>query len=235
MKTLLLKILFILPFTLLLSCNGPKSKDLNRTELKNSIPANKHILSILNVTRTTQYFSTDTVSSENMTAILEAGRNATSGRNMQSWFFTAVLNQDLIKNLASKMPMGPPPGFKEKRKERPSQLPPSSKTFPKARFSNAPAAIVIAGAPNSSFNLGLACENMVIAATSLGYGTKIVSGGVNQLNTPDNKSILGIPEEMNIEAILIVGKRDNTIDMTIDGVTGASTRKPLREVSKIIK
>ncbi len=235
MKTPLLNILFILLLTLLISCNGTNNTDLNRTDLQNSFLSNERILSILNETRTTQYFSTDSVSTENMTAILEAGRNASSGRNMQSWFFTAILNQKIIKNLAEKMPMSPPPGFKDKPKETPSQLPPSSKAFPKARFANAPAAIVIAGEPNNSFNLGLACENMVIAATALGYGTKIVAGGVNQLNTSDNKSLLGIPEEMNIEVILIVGKHDTKNDMTVDGITGASNRKPLYQVSKIIQ
>lgn len=229
MKTSKINLLFVLLFPLLFACNST-----NNTETNPSADPNEGVLSILNETRTGQYFSDDTVSVKDITAILESGRNATSGRNMQPWFFTAILNKGFIKDIAAKMPMGPPPGFKGDKKDTPPP-PPSSTKLKKAQFADAPAAIAIAGGPNTSFDLGLACENMVIAATALGYGTKIVAGGVRQLNTPENKTLLGIPEEMNVEVILLVGKIDTTIDLTADGVTGPSTRKPLNEVSKVIR
>ena len=225
MKTLK-NLLLVLQFFFLLGCNGTNKKGIDTPAI-----INERILSILNETRTNQYFSDDSVSAEDIIVILEAGRNATSGRNMQPWYFAAIINHEIIKDIAGKMTMGPSPGFKDAQKgtHRPSSA------FPKAQFADAPAAIALACKSNSSFNLGLACENMIIAATTLGYGSKIVGSGASQLNTPENKALLEIPEGMNVEVILLIGKPDTTIDMTVDGVTGASVRKPLNEVSKIIK
>ncbi len=213
MKIFFKKLLLVLPITMLWACHGTNCADVDK-----AVTPEERVLSILNETRTTQYFSGDSISTEDMTTILEAGRNATSGRNKQAWYFAAIINPEIIKDMASEMPKRPP-----------------HSSHPKAQFADAPAAIVMASEPNTSFDLGLACENMVIASTSLGYGTKIVAGGVAQLNTPENRDLLQIPEGMNIEVILLVGMPDTTIDTTLDGVTGASTRKPLNEVSKIIQ
>ena len=64
---------------------------------------------------------------------------------------------------------------------------------------------------------------------------KIVMGGAAQLNEPKNREMLQIPENMSTVVILIVGKPDSTIDMTADGITGASDRKPLNEISIIVQ
>lgn len=218
-------LLFMLVVVLLYGCKGT-----NSTGVVTSATSNERIFSILNETRTNQYFSDDSVSMEDITVILEAGRNATSGRNRQPWYFTAIINREIIKDIAGKMSMGPSPRYKG----GPKGTPPSSIAFPKAQFADAPAAIALACEPSNPFNLGLACQNMVIAATALGYGTKIVGSPAVQLNKPENKTLLEIPEEMNVEVILLVGMPDTTIDITADGVTGASIRKPLYEVSKVI-
>jgi len=194
----------------------------------------KEVLTLLNETRTTQYFSDEKVSTETITAILEAGRNAMSGRNMQSWYFGAIINPEIIKEIANTMSMpGPPPGATPESTQAPMPRPTSA--FPKAGFKDAPAAIAIATDENNEFSAGLACQNMVIAANALGYGAKIVMGGAAELNSDENRNLLGTPENMNVIVILLVGKADTTIDMTADGVTGASTRKALSEVSKIIE
>jgi nitroreductase len=114
-------------------------------------------------------------------------------------------------------------------------LPPSSTTYPKAGFADAPAAIAVACTDGNQFAAGLACGNMLLAARAIGYGVKIVAGGVSALNTPENKTLLGVPDNMAIIAILIVGNPDTSIDITADGVTGASTRKPLSEISTIVE
>jgi len=191
------------------------------------------ILTLLNEIRTTQYFSDEKVPAETITAILEAGRNAMSGRNMQSWYFGAIINPEIIKEIASTMHMpGPPPGATPDGTQAP--MPRPSSAFPKAGFKDAPAAIAIATDENNAFSTGLACQSMVIAANALGFGAKIVMGGAVELNSDENRALLGTPENMNVIVILLVGKPDTTIDMTADGVTGASERKPLNEISKII-
>jgi nitroreductase len=217
-----LPVFFLIP--LLCGCNGETNTN-----------ADTHVLSILTETRTTQYFSDESVPLEDITKILDAGRSASSGRNMQPWYFGAIINQEVIKEIASKIKMGPPPPGPRPDTNRPARPAPYSSAFPKARFADAPAAIAIACNKRGGFEAGLACENMVIAAVSLGYGAKIVAGGAAQLNDAENRQLLQIPEDMSVMAILLLGKPDSTIDMTADGVTGASTRKPLSEVSSIVE
>jgi len=227
-------------FPLLCGCGKVVSTD--ETSAANP---NEAVLSMLNETRTTQYFSSNAMSVQDITAIIEAGRNATSGRNMQPWHFSAIINQDVIKEISAGMAVMPPtgappsaPAGAQGATASPSpspQLPPSSSAYPKVGFATAPAAIAIACTPGDEFSAGLASQNMFTAALLKGFGAKIVAGGAAALNSDGNKAKLGIPAGMNIVAILIVGIADTTIDMTADGVTGASTRKPFNEIATIIE
>ena len=208
-------------------------------------------MEILMETRTTQYFSDDLVPLEDINTIMDAGRNASSGMNMQPWHFSAIIDQSIIKELAGSMRMGPPPGASAPAPpqgsstpappsavnpaDNTSLLPPSSTTHPKAGFADAPAAIAVACTDGNQFAAGLACGNMLTAARAIGYGVKIVAGGVRELNSPENRTLLGVPDNMSIIAVLIVGTPDASIDMTADGVTGASSRKSLSEVSTIVE
>jgi nitroreductase len=199
-------------------------------------------MEILTETRTTQYFADDPVPLEDINTIMEAGRNAVSGMNSQPWHFSAIIDQSVIKELAGSMRMGPPPGASTTGVPSTANstgnnalLPPSSTTYPKAGFADAPAAIAVACTDGNQFAAGLACGNMLLAARAIGYGVKIVAGGASALNTPENRTILGVPDNMAVIAILIVGNPDKSIDLTADGVTGASTRKPLSEVSTIVE
>ncbi|MDA3854602.1 MAG: nitroreductase family protein [Bacteroidales bacterium] len=134
-----------------------------------------------------------------------------------------------MKEIASTIP---------KRKPRPAkenQTPPPSTKLPKAQFADAPAIIALASPSSNDFNLGLACQNMVVAASALGYGTKIVMSGRDQLNTPKYLEILQIPEDMKIAVVLYVGKEDTNPVENADAITGASSRKPLQELSIIIE
>jgi len=252
MKKIIRNFFYFLLFPLLFGCNGST----NTVGDTAAADANESILSLLTDSRTMQYFSDEPVPLEDITAILNAGGSATSGMNMQPWYFGAILNQEVIQEIAGTIAMGgPPPGAPGNAPagappqgapgnppagapaagEGASMLPPSSSAYPKAGFADAPAAIAIATDPNNAFSTGLACQNMVIAAEALGYGTKIMAGGAAQMNTEENRALLHIPDGMNVIAILIVGKPDTTIDMTADGITGASTRKPLDEISTIVE
>ena len=229
MYTLKKCLFFILLTPLLFGC----SETTNAPEVITSTSVNEQILTTINETRTTQYFSDESVPLEDITAIMDAGRNAMSGRNMQPWYFGAILNQEIIQGIASSMSMaGPPPGYTPPEGTPPA---PTSSAYSKAGLADAPAIIAIASDANNAFAAGLACENMVMAATALGYGAKIVMGGAAQLNEPENRELLQMPEDMSTVVILIVGKPDATIDMTADGVTGASDRKPLNEISIIVQ
>lgn len=223
MKALRLS-LFVLLASVLVSCNSTTAP---LSDSKTDGAAST--IKTLQETRTTQYFTDAPVPLSDMTTIVDAGRNASSGRNNQNWYFAAIINQEIIKEFASTLP---------KRKPRPAKegqtAPPAAK-LPKAQFADAPAIIALASPNSNDFSLGLACQNMVVAASALGYGTKIVMSGRDQLNTPKYMEMLQIPEGMKVAVVIYVGKEDTELIKNSDAITGASSRKPMQEVSIVIE
>ena len=76
-------------------------------------------------TGTTQAFSADAVPDEDIQTILQAGISTASAINQQPWFFVAITNQDLMKEIGgSGMSFGAPPASAPEgapsRKKRPS-------------------------------------------------------------------------------------------------------------------
>lgn len=118
-------------------------------------------------------------------------------------------------------------------------MPAASSGSAKAALGDSPVAIIIymngnTSSPNASFDCGLACQNMVIAANALGYGTKIISSPTSSLNGTNHDAIcerLGVDPALTAVAVLLIG----TPDVGIDGYTGASVRESLEEKANIIK
>lgn len=103
----------------------------------------------------------------------------------------------------------------------------------KLSLADAPLAIVISSTSNmstDSFDCGLACDRMSIAAISLGYGTKIVSSPAGSINA-SFKERLGIPDDMEAVAVLLIGVEDESAD----AVTSASVRNDLSEMVDYVK
>jgi nitroreductase len=74
------------------------------------------------------------------------------------------------------------------------------------------------------FDCGLATENMFLAATSLGLGARIYGGPAGAAN--EKREALQVPTGYKIVVILRVGN----IEKPVDGVSGASARKPQEEI-----
>ena len=199
-------------------------------------------LTTILASKTTQAFTAEAVSKEDLTAILEAGLSATSAINQQPWFFVAVTNQEVMDEIGGSMSFGsapagaPPAGFPEGAPfgEGAPQMPAApAGGSAKAALGDSPAAILIyknegTPSPDASFDCGLACQNMVIAANALGYGTKIVSSPTMALNGDNHDALcekLGVDASYQAVAVLLLGK---TADDT-DGATGASVRSQLAE------
>ena len=107
-------------------------------------------MNILTETRTTQYFNDERVPLDDINAILDAGRNALSGMNMQPWHFSAIINPTVIKKIAGSMSMAPPPGVPAPVASGTAASggsvtprPVTSTAYPKAGFADAPAAIAV--------------------------------------------------------------------------------------------
>lgn len=220
------------------------------------------IQTILNA-KTTQAFTQDTVPEEDLNTILEAGTSATSAINQQPWYFAVVTNQEVMDEIAassgfgsapSGMPAGElPKGFEspESAPEVPADgtttsdgampqgIPAAGSGSAKAALGDSPVAIIIymdenTSSPNASFDCGLACQNMVIAANALGYGTKIISSPTMALNGENHDALcekLGVDTSLSAVAALLIG----TADTEVDGATGATTRSAVEEKVSFVK
>ena len=195
-------------------------------------------VNVIMQTGTTQTFTEEAVSKEDLTVILQAGLNATSAINQQPWHFVAVTNQDIMEELGAGMGFGgkapegmPAGGFTPPEGgEAPANMPPMGEMpaapaaggAAKAAMGDSPVAIIIymnenTASPDPSFDCGLACQNMVIAASALGYGTKIISSPTMTLNGAEHDALcekLGVDTALNALAVLLVGKPDTEVDAT---------------------
>lgn len=218
--------------------------------------ANEVTAMIIN-TGTTQAFTAEAVSEEDLHTILEAGLSATSAINQQPWYFVAVTNQEAMQEISGSMSFGggapagmqgtPPAGGVPEggvadipaggAVEAPAV--PVASTSAKASLGDSPVAIIIymdesTASTNASFDCGLACQNMVIAANALGYGTKIVSSPTMALNGESHDALcekLGVNVSFSAVAVLLIGYADDDVD----GVSSASTRNQMGEKVSFVK
>jgi len=212
-------------------------------------------------TGTTQAFSDEAVSAGDLETILQAGLSTESAINQQPWFFVAVTNQDVMKEIAGSgmgfappagakpegfpegkpegVPEGMPEGMSEGAPKGDMPAPPVGGGGAKASLGDSPAAIIIyksgeSKSPDASFDCGLATQNMVIAASSLGYGVKIVSSPTMSLNGENHDALcekLGVDSSMQAVAVLLIGKADSGVDAT----SSATTRESFEAKTSIIQ
>lgn len=215
---------------------------------------------ILNV-GTTQAFVDEAVPVEDLKTILRAGLSAASAINQQPWYFVAVTDPELMNEIAGSgtgaapsIPsaegggFGPSVGGSAGEGFSPSEgggfspseggpAMPASAGNAKAGLGDSPAAIIIyrndaTSSPNADFDCGLAAQNMVIAAVSLGYGVKIVSSPTMTLNGANHDALcekMGIDKSLQAVAVLLIGHADT------DAVTSATTRETLETRTVIIE
>ena len=202
-------------------------------------------------TGTTQSFTDAAVPDEDIEAILQAGISTASAINQQPWYFVAVTNRDLMKEIGgSGMSFGgsrpegagtPPEGAEAPSMPENGEKPAMPSGFSggaKASLGDSPLAIIVymdtsSKSPSPEYDCGLATQNMVIAASALGYGVKIVSSPTMSLNGTNHDVIcekLGIDTGLKAVAVLLVG----TPAEAEDAVSGASVRDTLDEKSVVI-
>lgn len=209
-------------------------------------------------TGTTQAFTDEAVSSGDLETILRAGLAAESAINQQPWFFVAVSNPDIMQEISgSGMSFAPPAGTGEKPDGAPAGMPDGTpegapagvpgnmpavptggNSSAKAALGDSPVAVIIyrndaSKSPNADFDCGLAAQNMVLAASALGYGVKIVSSPTRTLNGENHDALcekLGVDPSMQAVAVLLIGKADSRVDT----ISSASVREPLENKTSII-
>ena len=172
--------------------------------------------------KTTQYFTDEAIPESDIEAMLNAGVNTASAMNKQDWYFTAITNKDLLKELKTKSEENMPPQMK-------------GQPNPKAGIGDSPLTIVVSHQINEKFSevdAALATQKICDYAMLSGYGVKIVAAPCSMINA-NYKEKLGIPSNMEAVTVILVGKAKDMSN--VDGVTSASTRKSFDEVAKIIK
>lgn len=215
-----------------------------------SAGAENDAVQLILTTGTTQAFTQEAIPEADIQTIVQAGLRATSAINQQPWYFVVVENADMMAELAGGgMPAGAPAGMAppagaddgassgDAASSGAPAMPAS--TGAKAAMGDSPVAIIIymneaTASPNASFDCGLACQNMVIAASALGYGTKIISSPTMTLNGTNHDELcekMGVDPAYQAVAVLLVGRTD----MQVVGATGASVRGTMEEKVSFIK
>jgi nitroreductase len=128
--------------------------------------------------------------------ILEAGRLTASAMNKQPWHFVVVQDRETLRQLGAAAKTGP-------------------------YIAQAPLAVVVVVDPTrySVSDASRAIQDMLLAAWGEGVGGNWVSGNEAV------KALLGIPEELEVAAILPFGYPAEQIGQ------GRKNRKPLAEIA----
>jgi hypothetical protein len=131
--------------------------------------------------------------------IIRAGVHAPSARNGQPWRFTVVQNLTLAKKMV-------------------------------AQAVDGNVIIVVSAKGDGKTNgpeildCALAVQSIYLAAQALGYGSRIYTGPMNDINR-SLKGELGLPGDHNAVALVRIGKVEK-----LDAVSGASSRKSVDSV-----
>ncbi|WP_424244715.1 nitroreductase [Elusimicrobium posterum] len=146
-------------------------------------------LRIIRNRRSVRAFNPDSqILEADLTAILEAGRMAPSGMNLQPWHFTVIQNKGLLDEMSAKT-------VKTMRAQNYARA--KDENF--HVFYNAPTVVIISGESSSNLadaDCAIAGGNMLIAAQSLGISSCFIMSFTVLFSEPDDA--LHYMEELQI-------------------------------------
>lgn len=145
---------------------------------------------VLKKRRSVRHYTAETVSRDLITKLIEAGSYSPVSCNLQLTQYVVVDDKNLLSKLAREVSY---------------------------KFNYSPCSIVVLHDSNYSIErlsgvmtAGMAVENILLKATELGLGTCAMAGFKHD---PKIKSILSIPDHMDILLIISVGYVDNSFNM----------------------
>jgi nitroreductase len=151
--------------------------------------------------RSIRQFGPGQISDADLSAILEAALQAPSGHNDQSWFFSVVQDQKLIKELSDGSKIGmqksPIPWMAELGKSEKLHI-----------YHHAPTVIIAAAKKDAISPLADVCaaiENMLLAATSLGLGSCWIGFTRYNFISPEKNKMVGIPNGYEVHYGVALG------------------------------
>ena len=151
--------------------------------------------------RSIRQFGPGQISDDNLNAILEAALQAPSGHNDQSWFFSVIQDQKLIKELSdgSKLEMqkSPIPWMVKLAQNESVNI-----------YHNAPTVIIAAAKKDAVTPLADVCaaiENLLLAATSLNLGSCWIGFTKYNFTSPEKNKRIGIPDGYEVHYGVALG------------------------------
>ena len=163
------------------------------------------VLNTIMARRSVRKYLDKPVEHAKLEAIANAGINAPSAMNRQNWAVRIIEDQKLLADVT------------EVYKQENPQMVERDPNF-KNMFRNAPNLICVCSPSNGGNDLdaGLLCENMMLAAQSLGLGTCIQTGPVRFLVSNEKAKFfldrLDIPEGYKLLCVIAVGYPDESPD-----------------------
>lgn len=163
------------------------------------------VLNTIMARRSVRKYLDKPVEHAKLEAIANAGINAPSAMNRQNWAVRIIEDQKLLADVT------------EVYKQENPQMVERDPNF-KNMFRNAPNLICVCSPANGGNDLdaGLLCENMMLAAQSLGLGTCIQTGPVRFLVSNEKAKFfldrLDIPEGYKLLCVIAVGYPDESPD-----------------------
>ncbi len=148
------------------------------------------------------------ISEETIKKIIDAGRYAPTGLNLQPWRFIVVQNKEmlkkisdcarplLIKNLEERNDTGAL-NFMKRLQDKNFNL-----------FYNAPVLVLVIGSKNNAltdYDCSLCAGNMILAAHSLGIGSCWIGGAAIIQKSDEIMAEIKIPENYKLIAPLVFG------------------------------
>jgi len=144
-----------------------------------------------------------------LSAIIDAGNEAPSAMNSQPWRFVVVENKEAKRKLlGAALPKAK--AITEKVKdvdpERYEAIKKRYAELPDPVYYSAPVVMFVIGSGNyAGHSCPLACENMMLAATSLGLGSCWVAFGAMVIDDPDVRGLLELKDGESIFGPILLG------------------------------
>lgn len=128
------------------------------------------VLDIIAARRSHRAYKPDQLTEEQLQILLKAGMDSPSAVNRQPWHFTVVQNQELLKEINQAV-------WEETMKQNPENRSPRFSDPHFDVFYHAPTVIFISADKENYWHhmdSGIACQNICLAAESIGLGTVIL-------------------------------------------------------------
>ncbi|MBI4847925.1 MAG: nitroreductase family protein [Nitrospirae bacterium] len=167
------------------------------------------ILKAIKGRRSVRAYEAKKVPWEILNSIIDAGNNAPSGMNSQPWRFVVVEDDELHNKMMNaaipnaKTLLGP---LKTANPERYQSIMKRYEELEDPIYYSAPAIIFVIGkGPHADYSCPLACENIMLAAYSLGLGSCWVQFGSFVTGNAEIKNALELKEDEKVFGPIIVG------------------------------